>query len=283
MSGAILVVEDDPSSLELMTYLLQAHGYRTLNAMRGDDAVALAREHRPDLTICDIQLPGLDGYEVARTLKADPATASLRLIAVTALAMVGDRDRVLACGFDGYVSKPIDPATFIEQLMPWGLAPPKPTSTRATASPAPPRSTPGSSQQQVNATILVVDDSCVNIELKRSILEPQGYTVIAANTAEEGLALARRARPALIFTDIGLPGATGFQLLQWIRADAGLATTPVFIITSTHSETSSRRLAENLGATRFLMRPLEPHALLKEVSDCMRAAQEQGRGNHSGR
>ena len=121
MSTTVLVVENDPASLELMTYVLQAHGYHTLRALRGDDGLALAREHRPDLTVCDTQLPALNGYEIARTLKADPATASLRLVAVTALAMVGDRDRVLGCGFDGYVSKPIDPATFVQQLLPWGL------------------------------------------------------------------------------------------------------------------------------------------------------------------
>lgn len=280
MSATVLVIEDDPASLELMSYLLRAHGYNTLKALRGDEGLALARAHRPDLTVCDIQLPAIDGYEIARTLKADPETASLRLVAVTALAMVGDRDRVLACGFDGYVSKPIEPSTFVQQLQPWGL---QGGATWKDASET--RTTP---QERIKTTansivILVVDDSPVNIELKRSILEPQGYTVITAQTAADGLAQARTHHPALIFTDIGLPGPSGFELLKWLRTDPQLGSTPVIVITSTHDAASSRRLAQDLGATRFLMRPVEPPVLLAEVAMCLRGRTESERGNGSRR
>jgi two-component system, cell cycle response regulator len=118
VTGRILVIEDDPSSLELMSYLLTTHGYVTTTAARGDDGLAAVRNHPPDLVICDIQLPGLDGYAVAANLKADEQLRSVPLVAVTALAMVGDRERVLAAGFDAYVSKPIDPSTFIAQIEP---------------------------------------------------------------------------------------------------------------------------------------------------------------------
>lgn len=118
MTGRILVIEDDPSSLELMFYLLNAHGYVTTTAARGDDGLAAVRNHPPDLVICDIQLPGLDGYAIAANLKADEKLRSVPLVAVTALAMVGDRERVLAAGFDAYVSKPIDPSTFVAQIEP---------------------------------------------------------------------------------------------------------------------------------------------------------------------
>jgi CheY-like chemotaxis protein len=118
VQATILVIEDDPPSLELMTYLLNAHGFTTLTADRGDDGIAMARRERPDLIICDIQLPGVDGYEIARLLKSEESLRSMPLVAVTALAMVGDREKVLAAGFDEYVSKPIDPATFVALIEP---------------------------------------------------------------------------------------------------------------------------------------------------------------------
>jgi CheY-like chemotaxis protein len=116
MSARILVVEDNPANLDLMIYLLRAFGYQPRVAQRAEEGLLLARAERPDLVVCDIQLPGADGYDVARWMREDPALCRVPLIAVTALAMVGDRDRVLAAGFDGYVSKPIDPETFVSQI-----------------------------------------------------------------------------------------------------------------------------------------------------------------------
>jgi CheY-like chemotaxis protein len=112
----VLVVEDNPESLELMRYLLHAFGYQALICDNGKDGVATARRAQPDLVICDINMPELDGYGVLRELKHDPTLREIRLVAVTALAMVGDREKVLAAGFDGYIAKPIDPMTFVSSV-----------------------------------------------------------------------------------------------------------------------------------------------------------------------
>src|SRR5437868_1108483 len=103
----ILVIEDNPTNLELMTYLLNAFGHTTLSASDGEEGVEVALRTRPDLILCDLALPKLDGFGVARRLKADPDLKDVPLIAVTASAMVGDRDKVIAIGFDGYITKPI--------------------------------------------------------------------------------------------------------------------------------------------------------------------------------
>jgi two-component system cell cycle response regulator len=116
MGVRVLIVEDNADNLKLMSYLLGSFGHQVLTARDGEEALAIASREALDLMICDIQLPGLDGYEVARRLKEDPARASIPLVAVTALAMVGDRERVLAAGFDGYVPKPIVPRTFVGQI-----------------------------------------------------------------------------------------------------------------------------------------------------------------------
>jgi CheY-like chemotaxis protein len=116
MGARILVIEDNPTNLELMTYLLRAFGHTPLTAGDGEAGVEAALRERPDLVLCDLAMPRLDGYGVVRRLKADPALRHIPVVAVTASAMVGDRDRVIATGFDGYISKPIDPETFVAEV-----------------------------------------------------------------------------------------------------------------------------------------------------------------------
>ncbi len=109
----ILVVEDNEKNMKLFRDVLQAGGYRTLEATTGGQAVELATEHAPDLVLMDIQLPDIDGVEALARLRADERTASLPVLALTAQAMEGDRERFLAAGFDGYLSKPVNVADFV--------------------------------------------------------------------------------------------------------------------------------------------------------------------------
>jgi two-component system, cell cycle response regulator DivK len=109
----VLVVEDNDRNMKLFRDVLQASGFRTLEATTGERAVELVLEHRPDLVLMDIQLPGIDGVEALGRLRADDRIASLPVLALTAQAMEGDRERFLAAGFDGYLSKPVDIAEFV--------------------------------------------------------------------------------------------------------------------------------------------------------------------------
>jgi two-component system cell cycle response regulator DivK len=104
----ILVVEDNEKNMKLCRDVLQATGFRTLEATTGGRAVELASERGPDLVLMDIQLPDIDGVEALRRLRADERTAAIPVLALTAQAMEGDRERFLAAGFDGYVSKPVN-------------------------------------------------------------------------------------------------------------------------------------------------------------------------------
>lgn len=113
MAARILVVDDNPANLELMTYLLRAFKYDVVGTPDASAALSAAQRERYDLVLADLLMPGIDGYTFARRMKADARYKDVPLIAVTALAMVGDRERVLAVGFDGYISKPIDPAEFV--------------------------------------------------------------------------------------------------------------------------------------------------------------------------
>jgi CheY-like chemotaxis protein len=113
---SILVVEDSQDNMALVDYLLRAYGYEPLLACGGLDAIPLAVAQRPDLVLLDIGLPRMDGYEVAAALRRYPALRKTRIVAVTASAMVGDRERIAAGGFDGYIPKPINPTTFVRQI-----------------------------------------------------------------------------------------------------------------------------------------------------------------------
>jgi two-component system, cell cycle response regulator DivK len=109
VAGArVLVAEDNEKNMKLVRELLEATGYRPLEATTGSLALELALEHRPDLVLMDIRLPDIDGLEALLRLRADERTATIPVLAVTAQAMQGDRERFLAAGFDGYLSKPID-------------------------------------------------------------------------------------------------------------------------------------------------------------------------------
>ena len=109
----ILVVEDNERNMRLFCDVLQASGYRTLQATTGEQAVELVFEHRPDLVLMDIQLPDIDGVEALSRVRSDDGFASVPILALTAQAMEGDRERFLAAGFDGYLSKPVDIAEFV--------------------------------------------------------------------------------------------------------------------------------------------------------------------------
>jgi two-component system cell cycle response regulator DivK len=110
----ILVVEDNDKNRKLVRDVLTATGYRLAEAETGEEGVRLARERDPDLVLMDIQLPGINGIEALRQLRADPATAAIPIVAVTASAMTQDRQKILAAGFDAYQSKPISIRPFLE-------------------------------------------------------------------------------------------------------------------------------------------------------------------------
>jgi CheY-like chemotaxis protein len=116
MSARILVIEDNQENLTLVDYLLRAHGFDTLLARNGADGLTLATASKPDLILLDVRMPFMDGYEVARAIRADRALDPVPIVAVTASAMVGDRERIAQAGFDHYVQKPIDPERFIAEV-----------------------------------------------------------------------------------------------------------------------------------------------------------------------
>ena len=116
MPTKILIIEDNPANHELVEYLLKAAGYAALSAWDGVEGMRMVQEKHPDLILCDLQMPKMNGYEVIQQLKADVQLRHIPVVAVTASSMSGDSTKAIAAGFDGYISKPIEPETFIQQI-----------------------------------------------------------------------------------------------------------------------------------------------------------------------
>jgi len=264
MSARILVIEDNPTNLDLMTYLLSAFGHMPLTARDGEEGLQAAQRETLDLIICDLHLPRLNGYEVAGWLKSHPSLRAIPLVAVTALAMVGDRDKVLAAGFDGYIAKPIDPQTFVGQVERFfqhtrGVTPSAVGPPTSWVAPLQPRC----------ATILVVDNQPMNIDLARSTFEPFGYAVIPAMGMEEALMLAHRAAPDLILSAVNMVDGIGYDFIKAVKADPQLCGIPFLFITSTFLDPKEQARGLELGAARFIVRPIEPQALLTAIEACL--------------
>jgi len=279
MAVRILLIEDHPENLDLMKYLLTAFGYPTLEAESGLSGVETATRETPELIICDIQLPDISGYEVAARLKQNAGTRDIPLVAITALAMVGDRERVLSAGFTGYIAKPITPETFVAEME--SFLSPHQRLQNATAAlgaalstedsgPLPPAGGPAA----VRATLLVVDNLESNLELARSIFEPSGYRVLLAGDSDSAMALARQTKPDLILSDINMPEGSGLELVLRVRSDSNLADVPVILISATLPRDTRDDLVLATGASKFLRRPIDPVLLLREIENTLAVSRQ---------
>ncbi|AKU21758.1 EAL domain-containing protein [Massilia sp. MB5] len=251
MSARILIIEDNPTNMELMVYLLRAFGYTPLMAHDGEEGVAAARRERPDLIICDVHLPKLDGYGVVAELKQDPELCTIPALAVTALAMVGDRERLLAAGFDGYIGKPIEPDTFVSQIesfLPGAGEPPAPHET---------------------ATILIVDDHVLNREFLLTLLGYSGHRLLEAANGAEGLKMVQNERPDLVISDILMPNMDGYEFVTRMHSNPDTADVPVIFYTATYREREAMAVAEACGVRWVLPKPSDPDVILRTVHEAL--------------
>lgn len=265
MAARVLVIEDNPTNMELMCYLLESRGFTCLKAADGESGVELAGRERPDLVLCDIQLPRMSGFDVLSQIRGGGLLPrDVPILAVTALAMVGDKERILSAGFDGYMPKPISPRHFVDELRlylpPQPAAPPQGRETTVT------RSAP---QEPTGHTILVVDNLQSNLDLAEVLLKHMGYRVVQASGVQAALKAARQAAPQLIMSDVNMGDGDGFGLLEQMRGDPLLRHIPVILITSTAVGQADRARGLALGAKRFLFRPIDPRNLRDEIEACL--------------
>ncbi len=261
--STVLVVEDDHLNMKLMRSILGLGQYRILEAIDAENGLKLAAEQRPDLILMDLQLPGLDGLSATRRLKADPDLRHIPVIALTGLAMDGDREKALEAGCDDYISKPIRMRGFLESIGRYQRRPSPPSSPRE-AHPLPAPSHQG--------RILVVDDDPKNVKLVAAILGASAYECLPAYGGREALQLAREKRPDLILLDIMMPDIDGYQVTRELKAALETAAIPIVMITSLNGE-EDKAHAMACGADEFLTKPVNAVELLARVNTMLRLRQ----------
>jgi two-component system cell cycle response regulator len=252
-----------------VVYLLQAFGHEVSGAREGAEGIELARRDKPDLILLDIHMPKMDGYEVASRLRADPDCRRIPIVAVTALAMVGDREKLLASGFDGYISKPIEPETFSAKVQEYLGLPPQVHEVPLAATQSEKEQPPAAPLNSKRAALLFVDNTAANIHLAQSLLEPLGYEILTAASAREGIELARRSKPDLIVSDVHMPQQDGYDFHSMVQDDPNLANIPFVFLSSSVWSIREKEKALARGALKFISRPIESEALVAELEDCL--------------
>jgi len=274
----ILIIEDNPANIELMSFLLSAYGHAPLSAADGPRGVAAARSERPDLIACDVNLPGMDGFSVLAELKGDPALAGVPILAVTALAMTGDREKVLAAGFDGYISKPIEPESFVAELeafltttpasapAPAMATPPAPVHTQSTAATA---ATDAAATPDAGArTLLLVDDDRFMLGVLNDMLIGQPYRVLSASSGEEALQVLSHEPVEVILCDQAMPGMRGTEVLA--EAAARYPKTVRLMLSGQPDLTDIEAAIKSGVADGHYIKPLGARALREQLDEAFR-------------
>jgi signal transduction histidine kinase/DNA-binding response OmpR family regulator len=205
----ILVVEDDPSSVELLTVHLRGAGFGVVVANDGAEGLDLARRVRPSGIVLDLMLPKVDGWDVLAQIKAD---VLLRETPVVVVSMLDERGRGFSLGAADYLLKPIDAASLLGTLR---------RVIQTAGGPA-----------GDGLMLLAIDDDPLAIELLRIVLTPAGFTVLTAGGGAEGLEMARLAQPALVILDLMMPDVDGFAVVEGLREDPRTVGIPIVVLTS---------------------------------------------------
>src|SRR6202008_2521698 len=249
MAKTVLIVEDNELNMKLFHDLLEAHGYATVGTRNGIEALDLARMHKPDLIVMDIQLPEVSGLEVTKWLKEDPELHPIPVVAVTAFAMKGDEERIREGGCEAYLSKPISGRKLIETIRrflgsAWG-------------------------RSSMTARVLVVDDVPANVKRLEARLSAEYFDVTTASSGQEALTICERAECDVVLLDAMMPDLDGFEVCRRLKNGATTHHIPVVIVTAL-AQPSDRIKGLQAGADDFLTKPVSDVALIARVRSLSR-------------
>jgi hypothetical protein len=242
--GAVLVIDDDPSVRDLVKRSLSKEGLAVTTAASGEEGIELARKHPPDVITLDVQMPGMDGWEVLKTLKATP---ELRQIPVIMMTNVDEKGTGYALGAAEYMTKPIDRDRLVDVLKKF----------RANASTRP---------------VLVVEDDVAARETIRRALSQDGLKVLEAENGREALERMAESTPSLILLDLMMPELDGFGFIEELRRRDEWAQIPVVVLTAKDVSPEEKTRLQGFAAAVLVKRGLPADALLRDMRELIQQA-----------
>ena len=269
LEGTILIVDDMPVNVKILATKLTAAGYDCLKAFGGEEAIKIARESSPDIILLDIMMPGMDGYEVTRILKGDPATSIIPIVMVTALEGVEDKVKGLDAGADDFLTKPPNHTELIARVRSLiklkrlqqeaeirsTHEEPHPNTARA----------PGDGEK---ASILIIEDDVKTSSLWSRVLAAN-YNCITAKSGEEGLKAMDKEIPDLVLLDLLLPDMHGLDLLKRVKKNPVMEEISVIIVSSIN-DLETRVKGIDLGSDDYLVKPVNALEMLARVRAAIR-------------
>jgi CheY-like chemotaxis protein len=211
-----LVVDDEPGARELLILALQNSGFRTLSASSGDEAIAEARRHLPDVITLDVFLPGIDGWDVLQLLSNDPQTAAIPVVMVS---ISNDRARAFSLGAVEHLVKPVAREALLEALA---------------------RRSFTTKVRTMPVHVLAIDDDLRQLDLIRAALEPQGFRIRTASSGRSGVEAARTGPVDLVLLDLVMPDISGVEVVAALRADPRTRSVPILLVTAHELSTADR-------------------------------------------
>jgi DNA-binding response OmpR family regulator len=269
----ILLVEDNELNQDMLSRRLMRRGFEVVFATDGATGVSMASSEQPDLILMDMSLPVMDGWEATQSIKSNPHTASIPIIALTAHAMVGDHDRAMAAGCDDYDTKPVELARLLQKID--ALLATATQNKEIVSPPLPTAPLPVHIPQSSETTehrILIVDDNEMNRDMLSRRLNRAGYAVLMAEDGEAGLSLIMEQSVDLILLDIMMPGISGLDVLQQIRQSYSQVQLPIIMATA-KDESDDVVKAFELGANDYVTKPIDLPVLLARIKMHLRTLQ----------
>jgi len=254
----ILYVEDDPKSRLIIRKLLENAGCEIFEAENGEQGIKMALELKPDAILMDIMLPVMDGLEATKKIREIPEIAEIPIIALTAKAMAGDREHILAAGCDEYMAKPLNLLLLLKLLS---------KVLKRELSLTPPQSAPEVKREKAapSKTILLVDDTPKNLMILEKVLQSEGYKTFTAENGRSALKILEEHHPDLIISDIAMPVMDGYRLCYEVMKNLKTKTIHFIFYSSHYSNKNEVEFGLKLGADKYMVRPLEIKKLVKVI------------------
>jgi len=237
----ILIVDDDANIRRSMQFELEKEGYAILESSSGKDALKIAQEAKPDLIILDLLMPELDGYDVLKELREEPATENIPVLVVS---IMEDKNNALQLGANDYLMKPINRADLLSTIQ--------------------------SLLVNGEKKILIVDDNTSTVRAIEYELKKNGYETCVAYNGEEGLEVCQKEKPDLVILDIMMPVMNGYEMLKRLRENPDINHIPVIILTA-NSIKGGRAKAVSLGAQRYITKKEQLKVLFSGIADILQS------------